>query len=121
MPTMLNQKPSAIDDLVEANIKRVLAGRRLEFFGADPGTRERLLLSWRPRCGGDGAGGVMFLCFQNRARLAKSDRPTAPAPPPPLSVLWQMGLLTSPLPVCREETAGNASVRAYDRTMGVLG
>ncbi len=51
--TMLNQKPSAIDDLVEANIKRVLAGRRLEFFGADPGTRERLAspMPWR-RCWG---------------------------------------------------------------------
>ena len=80
MVTMLNQKPSA----VEANIKCGLAGRRLEFFGADPGTRERLLLLWRPRRGGDGAGGAMFLRFQNRARLAKSDRPTAPGPPIPL-------------------------------------
>ncbi len=81
---MLNQKPSAIDDLVEAKIKCGLAGRRLEVFGADPGTRERLLLSWRPRYRGDGAGGGMFLCFQNLARLAKSDRPTAPGPPIPL-------------------------------------
>ncbi len=74
---------------MEANIKRVLAGRHLEFFGADPGTRERLLLgqpgawgtgmipkaailkdgikrdSWRPRCGGDGAGGAVCFYFPN--------------------------------------------------------
>ena len=89
MMTILNQKPSAIDDLVEANIKCVLAGRRLEFFGADPGTRERLLLgqpgawgtgmipkaailkdgikrdSWRSRCRGDGVGVAMVLRFSN--------------------------------------------------------
>ena len=68
MPTMLTPDVATLDELGRANIKRVLAGRRL----------------WRPRCGEAGAGGVMFLCFQNRARLTKSDRPTAPGPPTPL-------------------------------------
>ncbi len=83
MLTTLTPDAATLDELGRANIKRVLAGRRLEVYGANAGTRERLLLSWRPRCRGDGAGGVMFLCFQNRAQLAKSDRPTAPGPPSP--------------------------------------
>ena len=78
MPTTLTPDTATLDELGRANIKRVLVGRRLEFFGADPGTRERLV----SRCGGDDAGGVMFLCFPNQARLVKSDGQTGPVPPP---------------------------------------
>ena len=53
MPATLTPNAAALDDLGRANIKRILAGRRLEFFGADPGTRERLAspMPWR-RCWG---------------------------------------------------------------------